>query len=137
MRPFEVILIGLNLLALFLCPRNLSKLAGLSILAANLLALFIHWEFEGLRYQMGLSYVFVFLLQVLCYLLSAMGCPMRVLGIDPGTHRCAMLFILGGLFPGVCDPPAKFYERVREWPWATPSPSSRWGQFPIFTGVHR
>ena len=60
--------------------------------------------------------------------------------------------VLWGCEPGVDArrrPPANLWqpwrvggersglERVREWPWATPSPSSRWGQFPIFTGVHR
>jgi hypothetical protein len=43
----------------------------------------------------------------------------------------------GGPQPNAASLPLFLIERVRERPGmlASPSPSSRWGQFPIFTGV--
>jgi len=62
MRTFEIVLILVNLLSLVLSFRKQSRTVWLWITAINLPVLFIHAIFEGLRYQMAFSYVFVVLL---------------------------------------------------------------------------
>jgi predicted dienelactone hydrolase len=62
MRTFEAVLILVNLLWLILSVKNQSKTAWCGIAGVNLSAFLIHGTFEGLRYQMVFSYLFVILL---------------------------------------------------------------------------
>ena len=62
MRTFEVVLILVNMLAIALNFKKPSKSVWLGIAGANLSVLLIHGIFEGFRYQMALSYIFVILL---------------------------------------------------------------------------
>lgn len=62
MRIFEVIFILVNSLSLLLIVRKQSKTVWFKIAAANLLIFLVHDLFEGLRYQMVFSYIFVGLL---------------------------------------------------------------------------
>ncbi len=64
MRPFEGILIGLNVLALVVRFRTLSMLMWSGVVGVNLFAFLTHGAVEGVRYQMAGSYIFVFLLLV-------------------------------------------------------------------------
>ena len=64
MRTFEIVLILLNLLALFLSFKKQPKAVWLGVAGANLAALLVHGIFEGFRYQMTFSYAFVVLLVV-------------------------------------------------------------------------
>jgi dienelactone hydrolase len=64
MRTFEVVLIFVNLLALFLSFKKQSKSFRLGVAGLNLSLLLIHGIFEGFRYQMAFSYIFVILLAV-------------------------------------------------------------------------
>lgn len=68
MRTFEIILIIVNLLALFLQFRQLSKEIQLWSAGINLTVLIVHGIFEGLRYQMAFSYAFVFVLLTLAFI---------------------------------------------------------------------
>jgi hypothetical protein len=65
MRTFEVILIVVNLLSLFPTFRQQSKAVWLWTGGINLSAFFVHGRFEGFRYQMVFSYIFVTLLVVI------------------------------------------------------------------------
>ncbi len=62
MRTFEAILILVNAMALVLVFRKPSRAAWLGIAGLNLLVLLLHGLFEGFRYQMAFSYLFVVLL---------------------------------------------------------------------------
>lgn len=62
MRMFEIILILVNLSVLGLNLKGQSKTVWLRIAGVNLSVLLIHGIFEGLRYQMAFSYIFVILL---------------------------------------------------------------------------
>lgn len=62
MRVFEVVLISANLLTLFLRFKKQSKLVWLGAVGINITVFFIHGIFEGFRYQMAFSYIFVILL---------------------------------------------------------------------------
>lgn len=65
MRTFEAILIVANLLSLVLSLKKQSQVIGLGAAGANLSVFLIHGIFEGLRYQMVFSYVFVILVIVI------------------------------------------------------------------------
>ena len=67
MRTFEVLLILVNLLSLFLSFKMWSKAAWLGITGSNLFIFFIHGLFEGFRYQMSFSYIFVILLALFAF----------------------------------------------------------------------
>ena len=64
MRLFEVVLIFVNLLSLLWSFKKRSKTSLSWIAGINLCVFLIHGVFEGLRYQMVFSYVFVVLLGV-------------------------------------------------------------------------
>jgi len=64
MRLFEVVLIFVNLLSLLWGFKKQSKAGLLGIAGINLAVFLIHGLFEGLRYQLAFSYVFVILLVV-------------------------------------------------------------------------
>ncbi|CAN5853898.1 carboxylic ester hydrolase [soil metagenome] len=64
MRIFEIILLSVNLLALLLSFRRVSKVVWSGVTWINLLALLSHGLVEGFRYQMAFSYIFVVLLVV-------------------------------------------------------------------------
>ena len=64
MQTFEVMLILVNILSLTLQVRKQTKPIWWWITGMNLVVLFVHAIFEGLRYQMAFSYVFVVLLTV-------------------------------------------------------------------------
>lgn len=65
MRLFEVLLILVNLFTLFLSFRRQLKVLRLGIVSVNLLMFLFHGIFEGLRYQMAFSYIFVILFMVI------------------------------------------------------------------------
>lgn len=65
MRMFEIVLILVNLVALGLNFKKQSRAVWLKIAGVNLFVLLIHGIFEGLRYQMAFSYVFVILFVIL------------------------------------------------------------------------
>ncbi|MCH5584421.1 dienelactone hydrolase family protein [Shimazuella sp. AN120528] len=62
MRIFEMILILVNLISLFLSFKKQSKVVWLLVTGVNLSVFFFHVVFEGVRYQMAFSYLFVILL---------------------------------------------------------------------------
>jgi predicted dienelactone hydrolase len=62
MRTFEVILIILNFLTLFLSFRKPSKMVWRGVAGGNLAVLLLSGIFDGFRYQMAFAYVFVILL---------------------------------------------------------------------------
>jgi len=64
MRIFEIVLILVNLLSLLLSFTKQSKAVWLGAAGANLTVFLIHAIFEGFRYQMAFSYVFVILFVV-------------------------------------------------------------------------
>lgn len=70
MRTFELVLILVNLISLILHFKNQSKAAWLWSTGANLAILFIHGIFEGFRYQMAFSYIFVILLVIMTVMKS-------------------------------------------------------------------
>jgi predicted dienelactone hydrolase len=59
MRTFELILILVNLLSIFLSFKKHSKVVRLGVAGINLFLFVIHGIFEGFRYQMIFSYIFV------------------------------------------------------------------------------
>lgn len=59
MRTFEILLILINFLTLFMSFKNQSKRIRLGVAGVNLSLFIIHSIFEGLRYQMIFSYIFV------------------------------------------------------------------------------
>lgn len=61
MRTFEIVLILVNLLSLFLRFRKQSQAVWIGV---NLFVLFLHGVFEGFRYQMVFSYLFVALIVI-------------------------------------------------------------------------
>jgi predicted dienelactone hydrolase len=61
MRIFEVVLILINLLSIFLSFKKNSKVVKLGVAGINLFLFLIHGIFEGFRYQMIFSYIFVIL----------------------------------------------------------------------------
>lgn len=61
MRTFEIILILVNFLSLFMSFKKQSKVMSLGVAAVNLSVFLIHGIFEGFRYQMIFSYIFVIL----------------------------------------------------------------------------
>ena len=65
MRPIEIALILVNLLALLLIRIRPSRTVWIGSAGVNLLFLLIHSVFEGLRYQMALAYLCVVIL-LLC-----------------------------------------------------------------------
>ncbi len=65
MRSFETVLILVNLFTLFLSFKSQSKALWLGIASVNLSMFLIHSIFEGLRYQMAFSYIFVILVVVI------------------------------------------------------------------------
>src|SRR5688572_7286405 len=64
MRTFETLLILVNLLSLVLSFKKAVKIERLGIAGVNVSMLLIHCVFEGLRYQMAFSYLFVVVLTV-------------------------------------------------------------------------
>ena len=64
MRIFEVILIAVNFLALFLSFKKQSKTVWLGVATASLAVLLLGGILDGVRYQMAFAYVFVILLVV-------------------------------------------------------------------------
>ena len=64
MRIFEVVLIIMNLVSLFLSLKRQSNNVMLWMAGVNLFVFFLHGMFEGFRYQMTFSYVFVVLLTI-------------------------------------------------------------------------
>ena len=64
MRTFEIILIGVNVLSLFLSFKRHSKATQARIAFVNVLVFMVHAILEGLRYQMIFSYMGVGLLVV-------------------------------------------------------------------------
>jgi predicted dienelactone hydrolase len=67
MRTFEVILIFMNVLPLVLNLKKQPKAVWWGIAGINLIVFLIHAIFEGLRYQMIFSYVFVVLLNIFMF----------------------------------------------------------------------
>ena len=65
MRMFEAVLILVNIVSLFLSVRKQSKTVWIGAAGVNLFVLLIHAIFEGIRYQMTFSYMFVLLLTLL------------------------------------------------------------------------
>lgn len=65
MRTFEIALIVVNLLSLFLGLKKQPKAVWLGTAGVNLAVFLVHALFEGLRYQMVFAYLFVVLLAVL------------------------------------------------------------------------
>lgn len=61
MRTFEIALIVVNILSLFLGFKKQKKAVWLGTAVINLIVFTIHGIFEGFRYQMGFSYIFVIL----------------------------------------------------------------------------
>lgn len=68
MRIFEIVLILVNFLTLFLSFKKQSKIVWLGAAGVNLSVLLIHGIFEGFRYQMFFSYIFVILFVVFAIL---------------------------------------------------------------------
>jgi len=68
MRTFEVVLILVNLLSLFLGFKKHSRAVWLGAIGVNLIVFFIHGIFEGFRYQMAFSYLYVVLLTVFTFI---------------------------------------------------------------------
>ena len=68
MRTFETGLILVNLFSLVLSFKKQSRVAWLGIVGVNLSVFIIHGIFEGVRYQMAFSYIFVILLAILTLL---------------------------------------------------------------------
>jgi predicted dienelactone hydrolase len=64
MRTFEVVLILVNLLSLLLSLKKQSKAIWSGSAGVNLSVFLIHGIFEGFRYQMAFSYIFVILLAI-------------------------------------------------------------------------
>jgi dienelactone hydrolase len=64
MRVFEIVLILVNLFSLMLSFKRQSKVVWLGAAGANLSIFLIHGVFEGYRYQMVFSYIFVILFTV-------------------------------------------------------------------------
>ena len=64
MRTFEVVLILVNLLSLVLSFKKQSRAVWLGVAGVNLSVFLIHGIFEGFRYQMVFSYIFVILLAI-------------------------------------------------------------------------
>jgi hypothetical protein len=60
-RTVEMVLLVVNVFTLLLCLGKLTKGGRLWAVGINLSLLFIHGAFEGFRYQMAFSYIFVFL----------------------------------------------------------------------------
>ena len=61
MRIIEIVLMLINFISLFLGFKMNSKIARLLLAGVNLSVLSIHGIFEGFRYQMAFSYIFVIL----------------------------------------------------------------------------
>jgi predicted dienelactone hydrolase len=61
MRTFEIVLILVNFLTIFLSFKKKSKVVRIGVAGINLSLLLIHCIFEGFRYQMIFSYIFVIL----------------------------------------------------------------------------
>lgn len=59
MRTFELVLILVNLLSIFISFKKHSTVVRLGVAGVNLFLFFIHGIFEGFRYQMIFSYIFV------------------------------------------------------------------------------
>lgn len=72
MRPFEILLLAVNVLALLVSVPKQPKAVWLGVAGINLLAFLLHGVIEGFRYQMAFSYVFVILL-VFFILVNASG----------------------------------------------------------------
>lgn len=68
MRTFEIVLILVNLLSLFMSFKKHSRTVWSGAIGVNLIVLFIHGIFEGFRYQMAFSYVYVVLLAVFTFI---------------------------------------------------------------------
>lgn len=64
MRTFEVVLILINLLSIFLSFKKHSKVVSIGAAGVNLFIFLIHGIFEGFRYQMIFSYIFVIIFVV-------------------------------------------------------------------------
>src|SRR5215211_7804563 len=65
MRTFEIVIMLASLLSLALSLKKQSKAVWLGVAGVNLSVLLIHGLFEGFRYQMAFSYMFVSLFAVL------------------------------------------------------------------------
>ncbi len=64
MRIFEILLLGVNLLSLWLSLKERSKQRWLGLLGVNLAVLALHGLFEGFRYQLVFAYSFVMLFTI-------------------------------------------------------------------------
>src|SRR5689334_7055529 len=73
MRMFEIVLILVNMSALGLNFIKQSKAVWLKIAGANLFVLLSHGIFEGLRYQMAFSYLFVVIFVMLTLIKTTDG----------------------------------------------------------------
>ncbi len=71
MRTFEIVLILVNLLSLPLGFKKQAKVVWLGVAGANLSVFLIHGIFEGFRYQMVFSYIFVVLLVAFAFVKSS------------------------------------------------------------------
>lgn len=95
MRTFEIVLLLANLLALGLSFKKQPRRVWLTVVAVNLSAFLIHGLYEGLRYQMAFSYLFVILLAV--YRLATIGGrfskarPPKALTISAGSVSLVLL----------------------------------------------
>lgn len=106
MRTFEIILIFENLLALILSFKKQSKAVWLGVAGANLSVFVIHGIFEGFRYQMAFSYVFVILLMVYALAKASGKFPevripkaLKVIAISLSFVLLALTFFLAYVLP--------------------------------------
>jgi predicted dienelactone hydrolase len=92
MRTFEVVLIVVNMLSLFLSFKKQPKVVWLGVAGINLAVFLIHIIFEGLRYQMVLSYIFVILLVVYSLVKTKIKTP-RIVKITVISLSCIFLLL--------------------------------------------
>jgi dienelactone hydrolase len=78
MRMFEILLIIVNIMALILSMKKEANFTWLGIVSLNLALLFLHALFEGFRYQMAFSYVFVILIVIFTLLKTVIGRKLRI-----------------------------------------------------------
>ena len=89
MRTFETVLICVNVLALMMVFRKRSRPAWVGVVGINLFVLLLHGVYEGFRYQMAFSYLFVLLLGVTVLIRIAQRSEARL-------PKVLQIFIVGG-----------------------------------------
>jgi dienelactone hydrolase len=105
MRTLETALIIVNVLALLLSFKRQLKLTWLGIVAVNLVVSFLHDIFEGLRYQMAFSYMFVILMTVLALKIAISGHEvkiskaLKIMTIGPAFAALVFTAFLAHAFP--------------------------------------